>query len=416
MNTLRVLAFSLGIFLLPASAFAAPVPARISVLTMGPGSEAFARFGHNALLVELGEDQPQLVYNFGTFAFDGLQGVEDFMAGRFRYWLSVSRLGRTADFYAAHNRSLVAQELALSPAERGQLFEALQKNALPANKYYDYDYYRDNCSTRVRDAVDHVLGGHLRRSIQGPGRLSFRAHTTRLTAGDLWLSLGLDLALGPLTDRPTTRWEETFIPSELHDALASTTRALDGKQVPLVRAERVYLTADREPLLKEPPSRVPAFLAVGVALGLLLAACGRAAAKVPAARVAFGLLAAMIGLVLGLLGTVFCVFWFFTKHWSAYRNVNILVCPPWALGLLVLGVALALAKPWAVSKTQRLLLVCAIGSGVGVLLALIPNFGQDNTRIAALLAPIWFGLCAGGVALGQRTPAPAVSQSSASGT
>ncbi len=367
-------------------------PARISVLTMGPGDHPFARFGHNAILVEWPR-QRALVYNFGTFAFDGLNGVRDFMAGRFRYWLSVSTLPRTLAFYSRQRRSLVAQELDLTASQRVRLANALEQNALPENREYDYDYYRDNCSTRVRDAVDRVLDGALAQQIQGkPGRLTFREHTERLTAAVPWLYFGLDLALGPLTDRPTQRWEELFIPSELHDALATVKLAHGNGSRPLVVAERVLLSDDRPPLLRDPPSRVPLFAALGLALAAALAALGHVAQKSALARAAFGGLTALFALLLGLLGSVFAFFWLFTKHWSAYRNENILVCPPWALPLVVIGVGVALGRWRASARVKWLLFATAAGAVVALLLALLPSVGQDNTRIAALFAPLWLGV------------------------
>lgn len=372
----------------------APAPERVSVLTMGPGDHPFARFGHNALLVE-GPGRRALVYNFGTFAFDGLQGVEDFMAGRFRYWLSVSTLARTERFYRSQDRSMVAQELNLSALERAELGRALEVNAQPDNRFYDYDYYYDNCSTRVRDVVARTLGGELERSLQGPGRFSFREHTERLTADAPWLYFGLDLALGPLTDRPITRWEELFIPDELHAALGNATRVKDGRVAPVVQAERVLLTSARPPSRSAPPSRVPVFAALGLGLGAVLAVLGRLGRHSRTARIAYGLCAALIGLLGGLLGTIFGVFWLFTKHWAAYRNFNLLVCPPWALLLVVTGIGLALGRPRATRLSQRLLAWSAVTSLAAILFALTPGFGQDNTRTAALLAPLWLGLYAG---------------------
>src|SRR5882724_11404105 len=142
-------------------------PARVSVLTMGPGDHPFTRFGHNAILLEWGDGR-NAVYNFGTFEFDGVKGAEDFMAGRFRYWLSVGSLEATVAAYRAERRSLTAQELSLSYAERARLAGTLADNALPEHRYYDYDYYRDNCSTRVRDVLDRLLDGQLRRGVTGP--------------------------------------------------------------------------------------------------------------------------------------------------------------------------------------------------------------------------------------------------------
>jgi len=369
---------------------------------MSPGDQAFARFGHNAILLEWPTRGETRVYNFGTFAFQGMQGVSDFMAGRFRYWLSVSTLERTLHFYRKQNRSITAQELELTPSEREQMSVALEQNALPENRFYDYDYYRDNCSTRVRDAVDRLLGGELTRSIQGPGRLTFREHTERLTADGGWLYVGLDLALGPLTDTPTRRWDELFIPAELHDALSHAKRNLNGSELPLVRAERELLSADRGPVRADPPSRSLAFGAVGAALGLGLFALGKAARRSRPLRAGFGVLCALLGLLLGLLGSVFVVFWAFTKHWSAYRNENILVCPPFALVLLVAGIGLALRRKRATRLAFTTLQASALCAGLALVLALIPGFGQDNTRIAALLAPLWFGLYAGAAALSER--------------
>jgi hypothetical protein len=374
----------------PAAAQLGP-PDRISVLTMGPGDHPFARFGHNAILAEWPRERRTLVYNFGTFAFDGMNGVRDFMNGHFRYWLSVSTLPRTLAFYSRQRRGIVAQELELDAHQRAALADALEQNAEPEKREYDYDYYRDNCSTRVRDAVDQVVAGELSRQIKNkPGRLSFREHTERLTAGVPWLYFALDLALGPLTDRPTQRWEELFIPSELHDALATVTLANEPSRH-LVRAERVLLEDPRPPLLRDPPSRAPFFAAAGLALGALLLALGHFAVRSRAARAAFGLLTAFSGLLLGLLGCVFCFFWFFTKHWSAYRNENILVCPPWALPLVVLGLGVASGRWRESPRLKWLFAAVASGAALALLFALVPGFGQDNTRIAGLFGPLWIG-------------------------
>jgi hypothetical protein len=404
----RALTLALGVWALGLALATTPahargrLPPRVSVLTMSPGDQAFARFGHNAILLEWPDTGETRVYNFGTFAFHGLQGVNDFMAGRFRYWLSASTLERTLYFYERQNRSITAQELELSPSEREQVSLALELNELPENRFYDYDYYRDNCSTRVRDVFDRLLGGELARKIQGPGRLTFREHTERLTADAGWLYVGLDLALGPLTDRPTRRWDELFIPAELHDALAHVKRTVNGVERPLVRVERELLSADRAAVRKDPPSRSLAFGAVGVALGLGLFALGKGARRSRSLRATFGALCAVLGLVLGLLGSVFVVFWAFTKHWSAYRNENILVCPPFALVLVATGIGLALGRERSSRLTFATLQAAAACAAVALLLALIPGFGQDNTRIAALLAPLWFGLYAGAAALSER--------------
>jgi hypothetical protein len=376
--------------LVPRRAWALEAPDHVSVLTMGPGDYPFTRFGHNALLLEW-ESEPQrpLVYNFGTFEFDGLKGVEDFMAGRFRYWLSVTSLEATLRSYAAARRSLTAQELELTEDERERLFRALVDNARPEHRYYDYDYYLDNCSTRVRDAVDRVLGGELRRAVNGPGRLSFRQHSLRLAASSPWLYSGLDLALGAPTDRPTTRWDELFLPQELHDELGHARRRVDGRVVPLVRTERTLLRADRPPPPSQPPARELVLGAYGALIGVLLAGLGVSAARSVLGRRAFGIVTALAGAVIGLLGTALCLLWA-SKHWAAHQNRSLLACPPWALGLVVVGTLFAVGHRRG-ERALRALLGASLATTIVLLLLAFGSAARESLRVVALFLPIWAG-------------------------
>jgi len=371
-------------------------PDRVSVLTMGPGDHPFTRFGHNAVLLEWqgGGVRKNIVYNFGTFEFDGVAGARDFMGGRFRYWLSASTLERTLRAYAADQRSLTAQELELTAAERAELARSLAENALPENRYYNYDYYRDNCSTRVRDAVDRLLGGALRRGVGGPGRLTFRQHTLTLVGDTPWLYFGLDVALGAPTDRPTTRWEELFLPQELHEALGQASRELDGHSVPLVRRERALLSAASRPALpRNPPAPWLAFGGSGALLGALFAALGRGARGSVVLRGLFGAVTALVGLVVGLLGVALTVFWA-SKHWAAHQNPSLLGCPPWLIGVVVVGVGFALGKPRS-GRLLQLLLGATLAASLLLLAWGLVSAGHEALRMALLFVPLWAGLFAG---------------------
>ncbi len=385
---------------------AAPPPTRVSVLTMGPGDHPFTRFGHNALLLEWdsGGYTRNAVYNFGTFEFDGLQGVSDFMAGRFRYWLSVSTLEATVRAYGAANRALTAQELELTVDERAELGTALSENARPEHRYYDYDYYRDNCSTRVRDAIDRVVKGDLRRGVVGSGHFTFRQHTLRLVGDTPWLYFGLDVALGTPTDRPTTRWDELFLPQELHDALSHAQRQLGAERVPLVKNEHSLLHAERPALPSAPSAPWLAFAGCGTALGLLFAGLGWGAARRRWLRVVFGVTTALCGAVLGLLGTALAIFWA-SKHSAAHANPSLLGCPPWSLALVVLGGALALGRGGAhAARRLRFMLTASLASSLGLLVLSLARSSHESLRMALLFVPLWAGFW-WGARLASRTPA-----------
>ena len=202
-------------------------PVRVYVMTFGPGDHPFNRFGHDALLVEDRATGTQRVYNFGTFSFDSPRLIFDFLGGRLNYWLSVSSLPFVLSAYEHDNRTIAVQELLLPAEAKRGLAARLVENARPENRLYKYDYFLDNCATRVRDAIDLAAGGALRRSAAAPGRMTLREHALRMTARPLWFYLALDIVLGPAVDRPVDRWGEMFLPEELARGLAVATTA-DG--------------------------------------------------------------------------------------------------------------------------------------------------------------------------------------------
>jgi hypothetical protein len=386
-----------------------PSPARaepgenltISMLTFGPGDHPFFKFGHNALLVQPRDGQG-LVFNFGTFAFDQPNLIPKFLKGRLMYWLSVSPVQQTLRSYQASNRTIEAQELDLTPAEREGLFRRLAQNARPENREYLYDYFWDNCSTRVRDAIDVTLGGKVKAAGQAPASMSLRANALRMTSDLLWEYVGLHFGLGSPTDRPMNRWQESFLPEKLRDLLRTIRVERDGASRPLVKSERVIFAARRPSEPTQPPRWVPWFALVGLAAGGGLALIGLAARRQAVARVALGLLASLFGLVLGLLGLILLALWLFTNHKAAHANANIFLCAPWAVALAPLGVGVALGWQRARRIAAWIAAAAAALALVGVVVKVLPGLTQDNRAFLVMLVPLWLGL-----AWGLRQVAPA---------
>lgn len=367
----------------------------VSVLTFGPGDHPFFKFGHNAVWIHDEARGRDAVFNFGMFAFDSPLLIFDFLQGRLRYWLAVHSLRATLDEYRSENRTVEVQELNLTPAQRLELARALAVNAREENKYYKYDYYRDNCSTRVRDAIDRVLGGRLRAASTGPASMSWRDHTRRLTADNLPVYFGLHAAMGDVIDAPVTAWDEMFLPSKVQEQLRRVTVPGAAGDEPLVRAERLLVRAEREPPRDVPPRWELPMLAAGLGLGGLAAL---AAARAPRRRLAAQLAAVLYGLYglfFGLLGTIFVGLWAFTDHEVAFRNENILQFAPWTLGLAVLAAGLARGRARALRWARCLVAAAAGASLLGLALKASPAFDQDNAELIALLLPLWMGSLAG---------------------
>src|SRR5690606_19067908 len=124
----------------------------------GPGERLFEAFGHSAVRVKDPLHHIDFVYNYGTFNFNQPNFYINFAKGYLEYYLSKTTFDRFEQVYRYYNRSISEQVLNLSYPQKQEIFFFLEQNALPENRYYFYDYLYDNCSTRIRDAFEEVLG------------------------------------------------------------------------------------------------------------------------------------------------------------------------------------------------------------------------------------------------------------------
>lgn len=368
----------------------------IYVMTMGVGAEVWERFGHNAIVVEDRRRATSVAYNYGMFSFRQPHFLLRFLRGRMWYWMAGYPTEADVPRYIAAGRSVWRQELNLTPAERLALREDLEHNALEANKFYRYDYYLDNCSTRVRDAVDRVLGGAFRAQMQGPASGSFRFHTLRLNTNNLPLYTGLLLLLGHGADRPVTRWDEMFLPLKLREYLdAVRVRDSTGALVPLVRSERTLYASDRYPVPDAPPDWELPFLGAGLLAGGVLGWGGWAGGRSATARRTLQWGGTLWALLTGVAGAILAGMWAFTDHVSTAANENVLQCSLFALALAAV-LPFARSRRAGLTRAARLLaiLVGAL-SLLGLAIKLLPAFDQVNGEVLALFVPTNAGLMFG---------------------
>jgi hypothetical protein len=398
MSSRILFAVALAVLVISGNRLAAAEPGEdltISVLTFGPGDHPFFKFGHNAILVQSRNGEGGLVYNFGTFQFDSPGLIFKFLRGRFKYWLSVSSIEESFASYVADNRTIESQELDLTPPQRWALATALDKNARPENREYLYDYFRDNCSTRVRDAVDRAVDGRVRQAGQSPATSTFRGDALRMTADFFPEYLGLDLGLGRPTDAPITSWDASFLPERMRDLLRTVSVPGESGEKPLVKSERVLFAARRPAKPDRPPNWTLYFLVAGLALGGLLAGLGRLGQRQPVARAGLGLAGSLLGLVCGVLGLILLSLWLFTDHRAAYANANIFLLAPWSVMLAGYGIAAAWGRQAAIRKAFWLAVSAAGFAALGLLAKVLPGYSQDNMPFVVFFLPTWLGLVAG---------------------
>jgi hypothetical protein len=299
-------------------------PSEVWLVTYGPGEIYWQRFGHNAIWIRDPERGLDHVFNFGFFDFAQENFLWRFLQGRMLYF-SAARPAR--DEFAAYideNRTIRAQRLALSDPQKESLTSYLLQEVRPENRDYRYDYYLNNCSTRVRDALDQALGGVLSARFSSvPGAQSWRDHTRRLTSMDYWLYLGLEIVLGAPVDRSINAWDEMFIPALLADAIAELEVAGEAGSLPLAVEDVMLYESSFAPPPSTPRNWWPRYLLVS----LLAVTAGAAASRLAGRRLATALARIWLALA-GLAGLALLFFWMGTDHAVARVNMNLLLFNP----------------------------------------------------------------------------------------
>ncbi|WP_343224978.1 DUF4105 domain-containing protein [Luteimonas sp. MC1895] len=375
---------ALALLLLVVACLPAVAAPRIGVATMQPGEIFFERFGHNAIVVDDPAAGPPLSYNFGFFDPAEPDFHLRFLRGEMRYRLAVLPFAEDLAYYDSVGRGVSIQWLALDAAAATALAERLAWNARPENATYTYDYFTDNCSTRVRDAIDTTLDGALARRLQGRSQgNTFRSEAVRLARPDRLMALGFDVGLGPASDRPNALWDDAFVPMRLAQSLREMQLA-DGR--PLVVAEEVLLP---HRLAAEPEPRRVAWwpwLLAGLLLGALAwTQRGRprmvAAAAVPA------------WFACALVGAVMLYIWLATAHRFGWANHNLLLLNP--LCLLLLPGAWRIARGRPGGRVFGVVLVAVAAMAVlAPFLLWMPLQSQRNAHWVALLLPLQLALAA----------------------
>ncbi len=384
----------------------------VTVVTFGPGEEVWERFGHNALWIHDGRAGTDVAYNWGLFDFAQPDFLQRFLSGDTKYWMAGEDAYRMIAAYHELGRTVTLQRLDLTQAQAAALRDFVQWNALEENKYYRYDYFRDNCSTRLRDAIDRVVGGALRRATDSvTTALTYRGESVRLTSGDRPIQLGIDVALGRPADRPLTEWESFFIPMRLRDALRSViVTSADGHQVALVSDQRVIPPTSGPGVVvpAEPPSLVGRYLLLGAllaGLALVLRVLGRSNRG---ALWGVALLGMLWSLVCGVVGLLLIYMWAFTRHVFWGWNENLLLMSPLSLALVILLPA-ALLRSRGVREARAISRIVAVLGIIALFMSLFPG-GQANLAIVALALPLQLAFA---WALSLPLPAPSVRETAA---
>ncbi len=294
--------------------------AEISIITIGPGKQLYDSFGHNAIRVSDPSNGKDLAFNYGTFDFNTPNFYIKFGQGKLPYALSVSTYDGFLRNYIAEKRWIKQQKLDLTYGEKIAIFEFLLNNAQPSNREYQYDFFLDNCATRIRDVLAVNLGSKLSYQDKqyAPFLYSFRELIQQRLHWNSWGSLGIDIALGAVIDRTANPWEHQFLPDYVFESLKSATITRNNKTSALIK---------KETTINNPGPRArntafllsPFFVFLVIALGIVYRTL-RDSKQQKRSR----WLDTVLFFVTGIVGVLLLVLWLATDHTATINNYNIL--------------------------------------------------------------------------------------------
>lgn len=289
---------------------------RVSLLTCGTGPEIYSVFGHSAVRILDSNAGTDIVYNYGTF-----DGYDDnfemkFMQGKLLYYISEETFEDFLSIYQMEGRWVEEQVLNTSENEKRQIQDYLLTNMLPENRAYKYDFFFDNCATRIRDIFTQTHGKSFRypQVLPKEKSLTFRDIINRYLAKNPWERFGINILLGRKIDQKMSDAQIMFLPDYLQDGIEGAT--LNGHQF-AEKKNRIL----NETQSQQSKDHTIWFVLIGL---LLLTVLGH---TIPKLQLIGLIMTNFLLLVTGLLGILILTMWFATDHQTCANNFNIL----WAL-------------------------------------------------------------------------------------
>lgn len=319
--------------------------AEVSLLTCSSGEELYSTFGHSAIRVNDTVTGKDIVFNYGVFDFNTPHFYWKFIRGKLKYQLAIQYTDSFIRAYKSEGRSVREEKLRLKQAEKMKLIQFLRINYLPANRYYLYDFFYNNCSSKIWDAVKKTANGDFRFDQSNYKPTSFRVMLYPSLEDMDWSRFGIDILLGTPADQIANFEEQMFLPEYLSDNMSHTYKTkVDGSRKMLL-GPSILLVPERKEKDKQAgisPLVLFYFLLTAVLLLTLL---------VKRSKVLDGLDYLFFSGI-GLLGLLLVFMWFGTDHQAMSGNYNLL----WANPLGIIFLFLVNRKKYIVKKVIMTLL------------------------------------------------------------
>jgi len=297
----------------------------IYLATIAPGDSIYEWFGHTALILER-PNKKSIVYDFGVFNTNVDNFYLKFCQGKMYYQLALSyetgRLGYTKD----QDRSILKTKLNLNAQEKGAIIDFLSYNATGENHIYLYDFFKDNCATRIRDILNKSSNGALKAASESDNRGTYRQLASKYMDRNLYLEWTLNSIMGKSCDTPVSSYDAMFLPSELHSVIQ--------QDYPRLFASESYYYKQTEGIRKSVSSQYSNHLGLYL-LVFFIIGLGGWLLKQFKSKLFYGIFMTLISSVLFVLSGVICFLMFGSNLEPGWYNENLIFINPLSIGILL---------------------------------------------------------------------------------
>jgi len=334
----------------------------ISILTCSTGQEVYSVFGHSAIRVVDKNNNIDKVYNFGMFDFTTPNFEYKYLKGKLKYYLGVQETEEFIKIYSYEKRLVTEQILDLSIQEKNIILRKLQFSYRPENRFYLYSFLEKNCSTEIRDLLNHIGVNFQNQELKTTNRDLINSYLFEMP----WLKLGINMVLGKSLDRNSTRIQSMFLPEYLKKEINSST--INGKKI--VKSEQN--------------------------LNLIESNSGFIIQRIFSPLIMFSILALsflfwyptsvriITSFSIGLTGLFILLIWIFSGHEEVKSNLNIIWCNP----LYLIYIPLLIKK--RTNKILSLVLMITLISSVLIWILKIQIFDISILPILTILSILNF--------------------------
>ena len=293
----------------------------ISILTVSPGKDLVDAFGHSGIRVIDRELNYDVVFNFGIYDFQAPNFYSNFVKGRPIYSLGINNYNSFISNYKNQNRAVVEHKILISNNKKDNVIQLLIENSKQENKFYIYDYFDDNCSTKVADLFIENFKDEFNNSeinLSNKSKDSYRSLIYQMISKNSWGSLGIDICLGSFIDQDLNYRQAFFLPLEFGkflDTLESANPQIIESELVL---ESLETTEDSHLNLTSP---MFILFIISILIVLITFRDFQNNKQTKVLDILLISITSMIGLLISYL-------WFFSDHLAASQNYNILWASP----------------------------------------------------------------------------------------